>query len=326
MSANQDMLARAQNSLEGLSVGDAFGELFFLSWEIIERLIRLGEFEGPPYDVSEDYIRTLVDRRRIPAPPTWLYTDDTQMALSVFENLRLFGKIDQDSLAQSFGNHYNSARGYGAAMHALLPAIRDGADWRSYSAGLFGGQGSFGNGAAMRVAPIGAYFADDLDAVAHHAALSATVTHAHDEAVAGAVAVAVAAAQASRLAAESDPPLGADFIESVLASLPDSQVRRGIETALDFDDSFTVEEVAEVLGSGVAVTAQDTVPFVIWCAAQHLDCYEEALWLTVAGLGDRDTTCAMVGGIVAARRGVDGIPSGWLSAREALPDWPFSDQ
>ena len=31
--------------------------------------------------------------------------------------------------------------------------------------GLFGGKGSFGNGAASRVPPIGAYFADDLAAV-----------------------------------------------------------------------------------------------------------------------------------------------------------------
>lgn len=76
-----------------------------------------------------------------------------------------------------------------------------------------------------------------------------------------------------------------------------------------------------VLGNGTGLSAQDTVPFALWCAAQHLDDYEAALWLTVSGLGDRDTTCAIVGGIVACALGEAGIPSAWLAAREPLPDW-----
>ncbi len=65
----------------------------------------------------------------------------------------------------------------------------------------------------------------------------------------------------------------------------------------------------------------DTVPFCLWCAAQYLDNYEEAMWATVSALGDRDTTCAIVGGIVACYNGVEGIPPDWLAAREPLPDW-----
>ena len=47
----------------------------------------------------------------------------------------------------------------------------------------------------------------------------------------------------------------------------------------------------------------------------------DAPWLTVSGLGDRDTTCAIVGGIVACYVGEEGIPAAWLQAREPLPDW-----
>jgi hypothetical protein len=36
------------------------------------------------------------------------------------------------------------------------------------------------------------------------------------------------------------------------------------------------------------VSGQDTVPFALWSAACHLNDYEEALWATVSGLGDRD--------------------------------------
>jgi hypothetical protein len=53
------------------------------------------------------------------------------------------------------------------------------------------------------------------------------------------------------------------------------------------------------LGNGTNVTSQDTVPFALWCAARHLHDYEEALWTIVAGLGDRDTTCGIVGIIIA---------------------------
>ena len=81
-----------------------------------------------------------------------------------------------------------------------------------------------------------------------------------------------------------------------------------------------------MLGSGDGATAQDTVPFVLWCAGECLDDYEEALWLTVSGLGDRDTTCAMVGGIVALSAGEGSIPVGWRQAREPLPRWPFQEQ
>ena len=63
------------------------------------------------------------------------------------------------------------------------------------------------------------------------------------------------------------------------------------------------------------------MPFALWCAARHLDDDEEALGLTVSGLGDRDTTCAIVGGIVACYVGEEGIPVAWLQAREPLPAW-----
>ena len=76
------------------------------------------------------------------------------------------------------------------------------------------------------------------------------------------------------------------------------------------------------LGTGQRVISSDTVPFALWCAARHLASYAEALWTTVAGLGDRDTTCAIVGGIVSLSAGAASIPEEWSSATEALPPLP----
>jgi ADP-ribosylglycohydrolase len=42
-----------------------------------------------------------------------------------------------------------------------------------------------------------------------------------------------------------------------------------------------------------------------------LDSYVEALWHTVSALGDRDTTCAIVGGIMSLIQGEEGIPDDW---------------
>ena len=62
-----------------------------------------------------------------------------------------------------------------------------------------------------------------------------------------------------------------------------------------------------------------TVPFVIWCAARHLDDFRDAMRSAADAGGDSDTICAMVGGIVALAVGRAGIPAEWLDAREAMP-------
>ena len=64
--------------------------------------------------------------------------------------------------------------------------------------------------------------------------------------------------------------------------------------------------------------ASDTVPFAVWCAATHVTDYADALWSCVEVGGDVDTTCAMVGGIVAGAVGIAGIPAEWRAAREPL--------
>ncbi len=320
-STPQARLARALDALEGTSVGDAFGEGFFMSVELGTRMLPSGLLEDIPFDFEGTRVlQLLIDTRRTAFIETpWLWTDDTAMALEIVANLREFNEINPDALARGFARRYAAQpnRGYGGAMFQLLPAIGAG-DWRDESPKLFENQGSFGNGAAMRAAPIGAYFADNPELVAEQARRSALVTHAHPEGVAGAVAVAMAACFMARARESGADEI--DLIGEVLPYLPDSEVRLRLTQAQQMDDA-TSEQVAEVLGSGQAVTAMDTVPFCIWCAHHEGAYFEEALWHTVAGLGDRDTTCAIVGGIVGARVGTDGIPAEWREKREALGEF-----
>jgi ADP-ribosylglycohydrolase len=310
MTQSNDRLTRVRWSVEGLSVGDAFGESLF--------------FQGAAQYVAHS-LETMIEKR-IPPSSRWYYTDDTQMALSIVEVLRKCGEIDQEQLARSFAHHFEPTRGYGPAMYRLIPQLQSGRSWEKAAHSLFNGQGSFGNGGAMRVAPVGAFFADDLEATVENARRSAEVTHAHPEASAGAIAVAVAAAWAWRLRDTEPLPRGQDFLELVLPYIPESQVRAGVVRAGKVPANTSIWNVVRELGNGSGISAQDTVPFVLWCAAQYLDNYEEALWLTASGQGDMDTNCAMVGGIVATHTGTEGIPAKWLHHREALPTWPFMER
>ncbi|MCC9310187.1 ADP-ribosylglycohydrolase family protein [Kitasatospora sp. RB6PN24] len=289
----------ALDSLRGLVLGDAFGD----QW--------LG------LSPDEAQVRH-VNRELRPAP--WEWTDDSAMALVVVRHLTEHEEIHQDVLARDFAAAYTAdpARKYGPSMHQVLRAIGDGADWRAVTAAMFGGQGSHGNGAAMRVAPLGAWFATDLDRVAEQARLSAVTTHFHPEAAAGAVAVALAAALAARSRGEAAPGR-ADLLRRIADLLPDSDVRSGLRIAARLPVGTSVRHAAAVLGSGHRLSAPDTVPFALWAAAGQLDDLPEAIWSTLGGWGDTDTTCAIAAGVVAARTGLDGVPQRWLTACEAVP-------
>ena len=282
-------LDNALLSLEGLSVGDAFGELFF--------------FLSPEVSALHE----------LPASP-WRWTDDTHMALSIVETLRDYGRIEQEALARAFTKRFTEEpfRGYGGGAKKLLRRIALGDDWRTAAAVLFGG-GSYGNGAAMRAAPIGGFFSGDPERAAAEARLSAMITHAHPEGQAGAMAVAAAAAIAGRPQRQGYD----DFLRETLAFVPCSLTRERIESSFSIPGN-NLREAVRKLGTGTNVSAQDTVPFCLWSAAHHLDNFEEAMWWTVRGLGDRDTTCAIVGGIVALS--VRTVPLEWVQRREPLPD------
>jgi ADP-ribosylglycohydrolase len=294
LTVRDDRARRALASLRGLAVGDALGSQFSVP-------AHLPALRG----------------RTLPDGP-WQWTDDTEMACSVVAVLHERAGIDQDALAAAFARHHDVERGYGPAVDRMLRLIRsDGADWRELAAGLFDGRGSWGNGAAMRVAPLGAWFAGDPQEAARQAELSARVTHQHPEAVAGAVAVAVAAAL---LGAPEEPPEGAELLSRVRALVPRSAVQAGLRRAEDMLDFGDVGTVAAVLGCGRRTSAHDTVPFALWAAARHPGDYPAALWATAQAGGDMDTTCAIVGGILAAAPG--GAPPGeWLERTEALPHW-----
>jgi ADP-ribosylglycohydrolase len=300
---HDERLQRALLSLDGLSVGDGFGQSFF--------------FVTP---VTAD---SRLDGRFIPPPP-WFFTDDTVMALSVVECLRDHGRIDQEWLAKAFASAYTREpdRGYGGTARGILRAIQQGVPWQEAAANAFDGDGSCGNGGAMRAAPIGAYIADDIGEIISQAKASAAVTHAHPDGQSGAIAVALAAAW---MITQFDPsqPRSHDMIKFVLANLRQTETYWRLKKALTLPLELSPTSAAAILGNGSQVISSDTVPFCLWCACRHADDYAEALWQAVSVYGDLDTNCAIIGSIVALATGRSGIPKEWTESREPLPlDFP----
>lgn len=259
-------------------------------------------------------------QRQLP-PATWRYTDDTQMALSIYENLRRFGEINPTKLAESFSKHFDISRGYGLGAEQLLLDIKDGGDWQILAPAMFDGTGSFGNGSAMRVAPIGAYFSGDMETVIEHARQSSIVTHTHADAISGAIVVAVAAAQVYQFSSFENKPQPEIYWAAIMDAIPNGQLKQAVEKAANIDKDTSTEDAAKLLGCGWDISAIDTVPFALWCAITYLDDFEEALWQTISVGGDTDTTGAIVGGIVASFGGQECITKDWLDKREELPHW-----
>lgn len=276
-------LDKARLSLAGLSVGDAFGELFFRH----------------PGWIAE---------RRLPPGP-WPWTDDTQMALSIVAVLAGFGQIEQDALARDFAQRYHDAphRGYGGGARRLLTHFGRGEDWRTLAPQLFSG-GSYGNGAAMRVAPVGLVFHGDPRALVEQARESALPTHSHPLGVEGAVLL----ARAVGLLVKAGRFERGAFFEELLqvAATPELRAR------LDLARSAGPGELA---GLGNGIEALDSVPTALACFACWPGSLVDAVGNAVLLGGDTDTIAAMTGALSGASLGEAAIPPAW---RDALEDEP----
>jgi hypothetical protein len=75
------------------------------------------------------------------------------------------------------------------------------------------------------------------------------------------------------------------------------------------------------LSRGVSGYTYHTVPVAIHCWLSFPDDFQKAVTAAIECGGDADTTAAIVGGIVGARVGKDGIPTEWISG---ILEWPRS--
>jgi len=264
-------------------------------------------FEGA-VEVDPDEVVRLLEK-----PPDRLrWTDDTALTLVLADHLsRRQGTIDQDELAIEFAAEWSRDpdRGYGAGASEQFARIAAGVSWTRTSAELFAGQGSFGNGAAMRVASVGLVPGLGLSAVAARARRSAAVTHTHPLAQDGAVVQAVAVALAAR-SAESAPIAVDQFLAAVAAQVRTPEFRSALAQVQALTRRCaTPSQVAEAVGNGV--NAVQSVPAALAAFLASPEWPREVVRFAICVGGDTDTIAAMAAAICGARRGEKDLPVLW---------------
>ena len=284
-------------AMVGSALGDAIGELAFRSPE-------------------EDPLKALIDQTA-----ELVYTDDTAMAIGLAESLLEKRGIDQQHLGETLSRNFfrEPWRGYAPGPPAIFSRVRvQGISYVESAKALFGGSGSFGNGAAMRIAPVG-LFSHRSKNLYDEACASAEVTHAHPLGKDGAAVLAVAIAQALKLDSEEKVP-SSEFLWSLVHLARTSEIRKKMESIQTLLTEQAPSHVAtDRLGRSVAV--DESMPFALYSFLCFPESFEACLFCAVLNGGDRDTLGAMAGALSGAYLGVEAIPNVWrrkLENREMI--------
>ena len=281
---------RFRGALLGVAVGDALG----------------AAYEGtppelmPPIDV-EDLLRGGRPLR---------YTDDTHMTLGVAESLVERRGFDGAHMASVFVRNFDAEpwRGYGSGPPRVFRQIERGVPWDEAGRTLFGGSGSFGNGAAMRVAPVALFAFRDASAVDRLARQTAIITHTHELGIEGAVLQ--AGAVALLLGEEPGGALDPRRLLSALRSRVSHPIYREKLAAVDalLPDAARGEVIARL---GCGIEAHESVPAALHSFLAHRDSFADALVAAIGLGGDTDTIGSMAGALAGAYLGEGAIPESW---------------
>ncbi len=253
--------------------------------------------------------------------PVGTWTDDTQMTLCVAESLiARGGRIDPVDLTARFMDWLPGARGAGRTCIAAVRALRDDVPW------WLSGVDSAGNGAAMRVAPIGIVHTNDLDALRLDAAVAAVPTHANAMAVVSAVAHAwlVARLIATPVGALDPDVLVADLCDAVGDLADPGEVERewrarGLtgEPVRLVDRLAAVPEMSGLTPTGASdrlycgAFVLESLPMSLWHFLHAPDDAEAAITNAVATGHDADTVASMTGAYAGAYLGASALPARW---------------
>ncbi len=204
----------------------------------------------------------------------------------------------------------------GVGLGTLRAVGKSWLGFRGASCGVF----SAGNGPAMRVAPIAAVIWGDEDRLQAFVHASTVLTHSDPRAETGALVVARAVAWAMRHGERR--PSHAEFVTLLLAGQGDAEWDE-IVSKLDVlaNGDASVAECARTLGleRGVSGYVYHSVPVALYAWWRHYADYNVGLSAVLDLGGDTDTVGAIVGGMLGASVGEQGIPIAWI---EGIVDWP----
>jgi poly(ADP-ribose) glycohydrolase ARH3 len=261
--------------LMGLALGDALG----------------APFEGMP---SGDY-----------SPPfdgQLTYTDDTEMMMNLTESIIAQRDVDPDSVAQHFVSGLNPLRGYGPGTLKVLSYIRQGIPYERASRMVFSG-GSFGNGAAMRIAPVGLLYWWNDERLFDAVVKASTPTHVHPVGIEGAKIIAYTISLLVRGVDKEYIP------EAIVDNLEEEVLIRKMMLVQELlTQDVKRNDVIHNLGNSVIV--QESVPTAVYAFLKYGESFEEMIKFCLGLGGDTDTISAMAGALSGLHVSDEGIPDG----------------
>lgn len=308
----------------------------------------LGDCLGAPYE--QDYWDDLPSPTQIDSyiiqllkgdlkVPVKQYTDDTAMTFSVCNSLFSQQAFQPSDMAQHFVREYMSepGRGYGVNVGDVFSALRKQQCQTPYGPAQlqFNGQGSYGNGGAMRVAPVALFCVHNVSVLLRTAKDQARITHAHASGYNGAVLQCLVVYLALQYNPVTNPLDCAAFLselESLLApALQDveqssedvplyiSCLRRVADLTSRDLDQLPRHVIVDLLGHDVS--AQRSVPTAIFCFLRQVKLENsrdagnsemgavlETISFAISLGGDTDTVASMAGAVAGAYWGDSVVP------------------
>ncbi|KAF6259861.1 ADP-ribosylation/Crystallin J1 [Scenedesmus sp. NREL 46B-D3] len=272
------------------------------------------------------------------------YTDDSQMLVALAASLINRQRCDAADAARQYARAFDPQRGYGGSAVKILTRLSQGADPATTATQFLPG-GSFANGGAMRIAPVGLAYRN-ADAATLQQAVEAALlcTHVHPLGVEGAVAQALAVAELSRTqppvvqaAADAPNAAGLSLLRSLQEQLPGSEemasklqvLEQALQQAPPDSPAFSgwrqylqspgwqhEVAVAGAVAPGFQIKATDAVAAALWAVVRHWRSPADALVAAVHYGGDTDTIACMAGAMMGALHGTSWLPQAWLSNLE----------
>ena len=312
-----DDLERTRGSIIGLAIGDAIGH----PTEFVSSVRAIRERWG------EHGVTDMMPSGRHPAGT---FTDDTQMTICVARALVRAGHAPLDDLMKLLGEEFvawsrsrENNRAPGGTCMQGCRAISQGAHWRD--AGV---EKSKGCGAAMRAAPVGLYFATDIDQLVRISAAQSSLTHRHPTGIASSVAAAAPVAFVLREKTTEGmlaftracvARLDANLLVEVGCSraLAEEIGNREMLAALDATEAALDKETDDVCSLlGGAWIGEEAVATALWCVLKAKGDFRDAVLRGANSSGDSDSIACIAGSIVGALVGISGIPADWVARVE----------
>ncbi|KAK2187384.1 hypothetical protein NP493_167g02000 [Ridgeia piscesae] len=272
------------------------------------------------------------------------FTDDTAMARSVARSLVEKKGLDVKDMASRFVSEFYKEpdRGYGGSIAAVFSKLEKSgcSDPFLPAKEQFDGQGSFGNGGAMRISPTALYgynlSEEELNKVSEDIT---RITHTHPDALRGAQLQCSAVRLALR-ETDTDHLNTNNFIQKLRTTMKQLENPQNLDnhpqpycdkldTIEEFlkRDSVDCSEVVECLGNDIS--ALGSVPTAIYCFLRSLkpvdyipkeNPFERTILYAISLGGDTDTIATMAGAMAGAYYELDRVPQHWQDICEGVPD------